>query len=126
MAKYHNKKTVTANGLVFDSRKEARRYAELLMLQKAGEIYNLKRQVEFELIPNQYEVVERWSEKTGKKLSDKRALAERKVCYIADFVYNQGDKLVVEDTKSPVTRTKDYIIKRKLMLHIHGIKIIEK
>lgn len=125
MGKYHNKKTITADGVAFDSRKEAKRYYELLMLQSAGVISDLSRQVEYELIPNQYEIVERWSSKTGKKLVDKKELLERKVSYIADFVYKEGENLVVEDTKSPATRTKDYIIKRKLMLHIYGIKIRE-
>ena len=125
MGKYHNKKTITADGVAFDSRKEAKRYYELLMLQSAGVISDLSRQVEYELIPNQYKIVERWSSKTGKKLVDKKELLERKVSYIADFVYKEGENLVVEDTKSPATRTKDYIIKRKLMLHIYGIKIRE-
>ena len=114
-----------SDGTVFDSRKEARRYQELKVYERRGLISNLQRQVEYELIPNQYEVVERYSEKTGKRLKDETRLVERKVCYVADFVYEEGGKTVVEDTKSPVTRTKDYIIKRKLMRYIHGITIKE-
>lgn len=114
-----------SDGTVFDSRKELQRYQELKVYERGGLISDLQRQVEFELIPNQYEVEERYSKKTGKRLQDKQRLLERKICYVADFVYKENGKLVVEDTKSPVTRTKDYIIKRKLMLYIHGIKIKE-
>lgn len=124
MNKYRNKKVVV-DGMVFDSRKELRRWQELLTLQRQGLISNLQRQFEFELIPNQYDVEERYSEKTGKRLQDKQKLVERKVCYVADFAYRENGKLVVEDTKSPATRTKDYIIKRKLLLYIFGIKIKE-
>ena len=124
MNKYHNKK-ITLDGIVFDSRKEAKRYRELLLLQKAMLISDLQRQVEYELIPNQYEVIPKYSEKTGRRLKDEKKLVERKVCYVADFVYTKDGKTVVEDTKSPVTRTKDYIIKRKLMRYIHGITIKE-
>jgi hypothetical protein len=117
-------KTKTSDGIVFDSRKEAQRWEQLLLLQKAGKIVELQRQVEYELLPNQYETYERIS-KTGKRLKDEKRLAERRVCYVADFVYTKDGETVVEDTKSPVTRTKDYIIKRKLMRHIHGIVIRE-
>lgn len=124
--KYYNVKTKASDGIVFDSLKEARRYEQLLLLQRAGEISNLKRQVPYELIPNQYITYERYS-KTGKRLEDGKKLIERKVEYVADFVYTEtkSGEVVVEDTKSPATRTRDYIIKRKLMRHIHGIKIRE-
>lgn len=125
MNKYHSKKTRLSDGTVFDSRKEARRWQQLRLLEGRGEIQDLKRQVEYELVPNQYEIVERYSDKTGKRLKDEKRLAERRVCYVADFVYTKDGEIVVEDTKSPVTRTKDYIIKRKLMRHIHGIVIRE-
>lgn len=125
MNKYHSKKTRLSDGTVFDSRKEARRWQQLRLLESQGEIQDLKRQVEYELVPNQYEIVERYSDKTGKRLKDEKRLAERRVCYVADFVYTKDGETVVEDTKSPVTRTKDYIIKRKLMRHIHGIVIRE-
>jgi hypothetical protein len=115
---------MASDGIVFDSTKEARRYEQLLLLQRAGEISDIKRQVTYELIPNQYITYERHS-KTGKRLEDGRKLIERKVCYVADFVYteNKSGEVVVEDTKG--IRTKDYIIKRKLMRFIHGIKIRE-
>ena len=118
MSKYHNKK-VGYNGEYFDSLKEYRRFCELSLLEKAGEITDLKRQVKFELIPAQYEpgtIGARGGVKRGK-------LLEREVSYIADFVYTHREKQVVEDTKG--FRTADYIIKRKLMLWVHGIRINE-
>lgn len=122
--KYFNVKTRASDGNVFDSAKEAWRYEQLLLLQRAGEISGLQRQVTYELIPNQYITYERYS-KTGKRLEDGKKLIERKVEYVADFVYTEvkSGEVVVEDTKG--IRTKDYIIKRKLMRFIHGIKIRE-
>ena len=106
--KYHNQKTRTSDGVEHDSRKEAQRWLELQLLQRAGEISDLERQVTFELIPRQD--------------------GERACHYIADFVYTDaktGEK-VVEDVKSEATRKdKAYIIKRKLMLYLKGIKISE-
>ncbi len=122
MNKYYNKKTITTDGLTHDSQKEAQRWCELLLLQRAGVITDLKRQVEFELIPNQYKSTERFS-KSGKRLNDKVKLVERKCTYIADFVYRENGNLVVEDVKSPITQTKDFKIKKKLMLFIHGIEV---
>lgn len=119
--KYLNKKC-EINGMVFDSRKEARRYCELLLLVNGNYIKNLQRQVKYVLIPAQYEVVERY-DKSGKRLKDGKKLIERECAYVADFVYEEDGKTVVEDTKG--MKTKDYIIKRKLMLHIYGIRIRE-
>jgi hypothetical protein len=122
--KYYNIKTRTSDGIVFDSHKEASRWEELHLLQKAGKIVELQRQVRYELLPAQYETYERYSKK-GDRLKDGRRLLERKVEYIADFVYTDATtgELIVEDTKG--VRTKDYILKRKLMLLVHGIKIRE-
>lgn len=124
--KYYNTKTKTSDGNVFDSGKEARRWEQLLLLAKAGEITNLQRQVEYELLPNQYETYERYS-KRGERLKDGERLVYRKVEYVADFVYTiaKTGETIVEDVKSPATRTKDYIIKRKLMYAVHSIKIKE-
>jgi hypothetical protein len=122
MNKYYNQKTYTSDGIKHDSQKEAQRWCELKLLQRAGKISNLQRQVEFELIPNQYETIERYS-KSGKKLNDETKLIERKVSYIADFVYDENGNTVVEDVKSVATQTEKFIIKRKLMLYIHGIKV---
>lgn len=118
MNKYNAKKVVV-NGIVFDSKKEERRYKELVLLERAGKINGLRRQVEFELLPAQYEpdtVGPRGGVKKGK-------IIERKCSYVADFVYVEDGKVVVEDTKG--MRTKDYVIKRKLMYHVHGIRIKE-
>lgn len=122
--KYHNVKVRASDGTVFDSRKEARRWEQLLLLQKAGKITSLQRQVTYELLPNQYETYERYS-KSGKRLKDGERLVERKVEYVADFVYADAEtgELFVEDTKG--VKTKDYIIKRKLLYAVHGIKIKE-
>ena len=122
MAKYGNKK-VFADGLVFDSKKEAARYRELHILHRVGEISDLRLQVPYELIPAQYETYERYG-KNGKRLKDGRRCIEKAVTYIADFVYkDDGGNTVVEDTKG--VKTKDYIIKRKLMLDPYGIRIRE-
>lgn len=108
-SKYGNKK-ITYNGITFDSIKEKDRYIELRLLERAGAISDLQRQVKFELIPSQ-------------RIDGK--VVERPVFYVADFVYIQNGEKVVEDTKSPATRTKEYIIKRKLMLYVHSIRIKE-
>ena len=108
MNKYHNRKIVR-EGETYDSVKEYRRAKELELLEKSGVIKDLKRQVRFEIIPSQ-------RGEDGK-------VVERAVTYVADFVYFEGDKLIVEDTKG--FRTKDYIIKRKLMLYMHGVRIKE-
>lgn len=122
--KYHNKK-ITLDGIAFDSIREANRYRELKLLEKAGEISVLRRQVKFVLIPAQYEkTAERYTRGPRKGQYKRGVLLERECAYIADFVYIDADgNKVVEDTKG--MRTKDYIIKRKLMLHNHGIKIKE-
>lgn len=117
-SKYHNRK-ITRDGVTFDSRKEFRRYEELQLLQQAGEIKNLRRQVKFVLIPTQREpniIGPRGGVKKGR-------LLERECAYIADFVYTENGETVVEDTKG--MKTKDYIIKRKLMLYVHNIRIRE-
>lgn len=121
MSKYHSKK-ITVDGETFDSKKEYRRYRELLLLEKAGQISNLQRQVKFQLIPAQYEHFPRYG-KNGKELTPGKRLIEKEVAYYADFVYTENDQDVVEDTKG--FRTADYIIKRKLLLHKYNIKIRE-
>ena len=116
--KYHNRK-VTIDGITFDSKKEAYRYKELKLLQKAGEISDLRLQVKYILIPAQHK-----PDRIGKRGGIKKGkIIERECSYIADFVYQENGETVVEDTKG--MKTKDYIIKRKLMLYIHGIRIRE-
>lgn len=95
--------------MTFDSLAEARRWRDLSWLERGGVIKGLSRQVKYTLIPNQYD-------EDGK-------LLERSVTYIADFVYQEDGKLVVEDVKG--VKTPDYIIKRKLMLKVYGIRIRE-
>ena len=117
--KYGNKKIIR-DGMTFDSAKEYRRYCELKLLERAGEITGLQMQVKFVLIPSQREpdiIGVRGGTKKGK-------LIEKECAYYADFVYLDKDgRRVVEDTKG--MRTTDYIIKRKLMLYVHGIRIRE-
>lgn len=122
MSKYHSKK-VTINGIEFDSRKEARRYQELLLLERAGKIQDLQRQVEFELIPAQREpdtIGVRGGVKKGKTI-------ELAVKYVADFMYIESDNLVVEDVKGykKGTAYAVFTIKRKLMLFFYGIRVKE-
>lgn len=122
MAKYGNKKCFS-DGMPFDSKKEAARYRELKFLEKCGEISDLKMQVPYELIPPAFETYERYGN-SGKRLKDGKRCIERGVTYKADFVYkDRHGKTVVEDTKG--VRTKEYILKRKLMLYIYGIRIRE-
>ena len=118
MSKYRSKK-ITQNGITFDSLKEYRRFCELSLLERAGAITDLKRQVEFVLIPAQRE-----PDTIGKRGGIiKGKTIEQKCSYVADFVYTENGKSVVEDTKG--FRTKDYILKRKMMLYFHGIRIRE-
>lgn len=122
--KYYNIKTKTSDGIVFDSHKEAVRWEQLRILEKAGKIRELRRQVAYEIIPAQYETYERYS-KNGARLKDGVKLIERKVNYVADFVYTDAEtgETITEDVKG--VRTKDFIIKRKLMYAVHGIKVRE-
>ena len=112
-SKYKNKK-VEVDGIMFDSKKEAKRYAELKALEDTGTIEDLQRQVKFILIPSQR--------------IDGRVV-ERECSYIADFVYQEGGQRIVEDVKgyrnSQSAGYAKFVIKRKLMLYLHGIRIKE-
>lgn len=107
MSKYHAKKIVV-DGEEFDSKKEAARYQELKLMQRAGLISMLTRQPEYELIPTQ--------KRNGR-------VVERALKYKADFTYMENGEPVVEDVKG--MKTREYIIKRKLMLWEFGIQIRE-
>lgn len=112
---------VTKNGLIYDSKKEARRAGILEALEKAGAITDLRRQVKYVLIPTQREpdtIGPKGGRKPGKVI-------ERECYYLADFVYTitATGETVIEDTKG--VRTKEYVIKRKLMLERFGIRIKE-
>lgn len=106
MMKYGNRK-VEIDGITFDSAKEARRYQELKLLQRAGEIDDLQLQERFEIIP--------------------KTPGERAAYYTADFTYydRRTGRLVVEDVKSRATKTEAYVLRRKLMAWTHGIKVQE-
>jgi hypothetical protein len=98
------------DGRRFDSKAEGRRYLVLKDMARRGEIFDLECQVSFELIPAQ--VI------AGKK--------ERPVRYVCDFRYTRKDGLVVvEDVKSAPTKTREFILKRKLMHMVHGIAVVE-
>lgn len=101
-SKYRNKKVVTPDG-TFDSQKEYRRWQELKLLERAGQIAELRRQVRYELVP-----------KCGKN---------RAAYYIADFVYTENNKTVVADTKG--YKTSEYILKRKILAWRYEIEIEE-
>lgn len=104
MTKYRSRKT-EAHGIVFDSAKEARRYGELLLLQRAGKISHLERQVPYTLAP-------------GVTLAGEKR-ARPAIRYVVDFRYKRGDDWVFEDTKgmdTPMSR-----LKRHLMATVHGI-----
>ena len=118
MTKYRNKKLTTPDG-PFDSQREYKRWCELKLLEKAGVIQDLRRQVDYVLLPR-------------RKRDD--GTFERAVKYKADFVYLErwqevaGDgtfiwSAVVEDSKG--MKTDVWILKRKMMLHFHGISVRE-
>lgn len=103
MSKYNAKKTII-DGIKFDSRKEARRYQELMLMQKAGVIKDLALQPNF-LLQEKF----KYQGKT-----------QRKIEYIADFMYWDCEKscCVVEDVKG--MKTDVYKLKKKLFLKKHG------
>lgn len=103
MSKYHARRT-TVDGIRFDSGKEARRYAELKLLERAGEIEDLELQHPFILIP--------------------KSAHGREVRYIADFVYRDlhSGKWVVEDVKG--VKTPVYLLKKRILAEL-GVEITE-
>lgn len=144
----------------YDSDKEYNRWLELLQMQSEGKISDLKRQVEYEIIPAHVETVhvrdkavnywyagivhfptkkeaEAYCREKGMPLTSitksvfyepvyKDMVIEQNAVYTADFVYIEDGVKVVEDCKSEYTRKeKDYVLRRKLMLHVHGIRILE-
>lgn len=117
-SKYHSRKVINQDG-IFDSRREYKRWLKLKQLEQAGVIQDLQRQVCIELIP-----AIREPDRVGKRGGRiKGKLIERKANYIADFVYTENGVKIVEDVKG--VRTKDYILKRKLLLWRYGIKVRE-
>jgi hypothetical protein len=98
--KFNNKPTVV-DGVRFDSGREARRYSELRLLERAGEISDLEIKPTYVLTVNGFAV--------GKM--------------IPDFRYRRGDQLVCEDVKSKPTITPMFRWKAKHLLHEHGVKV---
>ena len=98
----------------FDSKREARRYMDLWLMQRGGEIANLQTQVRYPLLPKQVHP-------DGTK--------ERAIDYVADFVYEQGGETVVEDSKgfrdTASAAYRVFVMKRKMMLYFHGITVRE-
>ena len=122
-SKYGNRKTVV-DGITFDSKKEANRFRELQLLERAGKITALQRQVKYVLIPTQREFSNEIYKKGAHQGHFKPGQVLEKECsYIADFAYIQDGAYVVEDTKG--VRTEAYKIKWKLMLERYGIQIKE-
>lgn len=102
MSKYNNRRVNTPDGW-FDSQRELTRWGELKLLERAGKISELKRQVPYELIP-----------KRGRL---------RAIRFVADFVYMENGREVVEDSKG--YRNRIYMLKWRLMEWVHGIEILE-
>lgn len=110
-SKYQNKK-IEYDGKKFDSKKEARRYQELKLMERAGVISDVQCQVAFTLV-----------EKV--KFSNEER-AKPAIRYFADFVYMKDGVKIVEDVKSDATRKLDvYRLKKHMMLAFHGIEIRE-
>lgn len=108
-AKYGNEK-IEVDGIKYDSKKEAKRADELKRLEEAGAIKNLERQKKYVLQPS--------FKFLGKTIRD--------ISYVADFVYEEDGRLVVEDVKSPITRKNPvYRLKKKMMMYVHQIEIRE-
>lgn len=107
-AKYSNVRT-EHDGMMFDSKAELKRWLELQILERIGEVKDLKRQVPYLLIP-----------KTPRPSGGH----ERECSYVADFTYtDRRGRAIVEDVKGAAT--PEYRIKRKLMLFVHGIEVLE-
>jgi hypothetical protein len=128
-----NNKKVAFDGIEFASIREKNRYLELKILERAGKISNLELQKRYELIPAHYETVAvgeyyKIGAKKGQPKT-KQICVERAVDYIADFVYKENGQTVVEDAKgyrepSSAPYAK-FVLKRKMMLYFHGIRIKE-
>ena len=110
MSKYGNRRT-EVDGIVFDSAAEARRWRELRLLERAGRISGLRRQVPYVFLVHTTGTAPECGE-------DKRQMR-----YVADFVYLEGGREVVEDVKG--YRTAEYKRKRRLMRNVYGVDIRE-
>lgn len=107
--KYGNKKTKVGD-IVFDSKREAERWSHLRLLERAGRISELRRQVTYVLAPSV-------------KFAGARS-AKPAIRFIADFEYVEAGARIVEDVKSPATaKLPAFQLKRHLMKHLHGIDV---
>lgn len=114
---------VEYNGIKFDSTLERDRYIFLSDAEKRGLIKNLRRQVEFIIIPKQTHIVVK---QLKTKIKYEERVLESEAKYTADFTYTLGDRVVVEDTKSQYTRKEaDYVLRRKLLLYHNHIRLVE-
>ena len=111
--KYKARKTVV-DGITFDSAKEARRYGELKLLERAGKITHLECQPEFRIVVNGEQV---------RALPDKRGRQGKPLKYVADFAYFEGQRRVVEDCKSVATDTPLSRFKRALVRHLYHVEV---
>lgn len=121
----------------YASKREAKRAAELRLMEQAGKIQNLREQVRYVLVPAIYEtesgrLVKDWAEKPKKELEQqygKLKILERSLAYVADFTYEQDGETVVEDVKgykkTNAATYEKYVHKRKLLLHLFGIRVRE-
>lgn len=123
----------------YASKREQARASELRLMQAAGEIYNLREQVKYVLVPAIYRkpdgtLVKNYDPRKNKRDLEKAEgckleLLERNLCYVADFVYEKDGQTVVEDVKgfkkSNAALYEKFVHKRKLMLHVYGIKVVE-
>lgn len=98
----------------FDSKREARRYMDLWLMQRSGEITNLRTQVKYPLLPKQVHP---------------DGTRERTIDYVADFVYEKDGETVVEDSKgfrnTSSAAYRVFVMKRKMMLYFHGVTVRE-
>lgn len=118
--KYNASKT-TIDGIIFDSRKEAKRYLFLKDLERSGDISNLHRQVTYELLPA---VTEQVIIRLKTKLKSAIRTLQRPITYRADFVYCRDGKVITEDVKaSPKMIPADFKIKEKLFFYKYKYRI---
>ena len=98
----------------FDSKREARRYMALWLMQRSGEITSLRTQVKYPLLPKQVHP---------------DGTQERAIDYVADFVYEKDGETVVEDSKgfrnTASAAYRVFVMKRKMMLYFHGVTVRE-
>jgi hypothetical protein len=125
---------ITVDGIEFDSKREAKRYRELRLLEMAGEISDLRTQVKYKLLPPAYEYAGTGEfYKSGEHKGEekmKKYCYERGVDYIADFVYKDAKgETIVEDAKGMRDPHSSmyalFVLKRKMMLYFHGVKVRE-